>query len=183
MNREKIFLWAFAIFFQAAMVIIAQAIVYYSQNKNLIAAILPENINIALIQGLTLGIVIYLVIFSCYKAIESFRIWSRKVVMPMLKSFDPQLLLAMGVLAGVSEELLFRGALQPIIGIIAASLLFGLVHYYGKKELLLYGVIATLMGLIMGAAYIYTGEIVVAILAHSSYNFLVIKSYQLGIFS
>jgi membrane protease YdiL (CAAX protease family) len=72
--------------------------------------------------------------------------------------------------------------LQPVIGIVPASLLFGFVHYWGHKELVLYGIIATAMGFVMGAAFAYTGEILVPVVAHSVYNFLVLTALSKGLF-
>ncbi|MEC7377933.1 MAG: CPBP family intramembrane glutamic endopeptidase, partial [Pseudomonadota bacterium] len=52
-------------------------------------------------------------------------------------SYSPAVLVLLSVLAGVGEELLFRGAVQgwlvahtgPVTALLAASVLFGLVHY------------------------------------------------------
>ena len=47
--------------------------------------------------------------------------------------FEPTAgLLAVGLSAGVGEEILFRGALQPRMGLAATTLVFGVIHsYYG----------------------------------------------------
>ena len=52
-------------------------------------------------------------------------------------SYSPAVLILLSLLAGVGEELLFRGAIQgwlmtktdPVTAVLAASVLFGLVHY------------------------------------------------------
>lgn len=51
-------------------------------------------------------------------------------------------LILMSVLAGVSEELLFRGLLQPWIGPLLSNLLFGLVHWITP----LYALLAFVIG-------------------------------------
>jgi membrane protease YdiL (CAAX protease family) len=80
------------------------------------------------------------------------------------------------LLAGVGEELLFRGVLQsklgewttPVAGMIIASVVFGLAHALSK----LYFVLATLIGLYFGSLVLYFGELVTPIIAHALYDFV-----------
>lgn len=80
------------------------------------------------------------------------------------------------LLAGVGEELLFRGVVQwklgewfsPAIGLVLASLLFGAAHALSK----LYFILATVIGLYLGWFAMYFGEIVTPIVAHALYDFL-----------
>lgn len=57
---------------------------------------------------------------------------------------DPVSALVVGVAAGVGEEILFRGALQPRLGIVTTAVLFGVVH-------LNYGVSFSLLSVVMVA--------------------------------
>lgn len=69
------------------------------------------------------------------------------------------------------EELLFRGALQPLVGIVPAALIFALVHVsYYKKPVLL--VEAFFQGLILGALFQITGSVWIATIAHAVLNSL-----------
>lgn len=85
-------------------------------------------------------------------------------------------LLLVSLLAGVGEELLFRGVMQPALAgplgpwwaLLAASLVFGLVHALSVS----YAVFATLMGLWLGALWIASGNLLVPIVAHAAYDFL-----------
>jgi len=87
-------------------------------------------------------------------------------------------LAVVSALAGVGEELLFRGVVQPVvvhlttpvIGLIAASLLFGLAHCLTW----LYFVFATLIGLYLGSLALLCGEIVTPAVAHGLYDFVVL---------
>lgn len=80
------------------------------------------------------------------------------------------------LLAGVGEELLFRGVIQtklsewtsPAMGLVLASLLFGAAHALSK----LYFVLATLIGLYLGWFVQSYGELVTPIVAHALYDFL-----------
>jgi len=79
------------------------------------------------------------------------------------------------LLAGVSEELLFRGVIQyllahwttPVTGLALASLLFGLAHALSK----LYFVLATLIGLCFGWLVFRYNDLVAPMVAHSLYDF------------
>lgn len=70
--------------------------------------------------------------------------------------------------AGIGEELLFRGALQPAFGIAASSLLFALLHVqYGYTPfILVVVVIAVVLGLIRRYA-----STTIAIIVHVGYDF------------
>jgi membrane protease YdiL (CAAX protease family) len=80
------------------------------------------------------------------------------------------------LLAGVGEELLFRGVLQtligqwttPVFGLAITSLLFGLVHALSK----LYFVMAALIGLCFGWLVFHYNDLVAPMVAHSLYDFI-----------
>jgi membrane protease YdiL (CAAX protease family) len=82
------------------------------------------------------------------------------------------------ILAGVGEELAFRGVLQPllvrwtgeVVGIGLTSFLFGLGHALSRTYL----VLATLIGLFFGLLSYKTGEIASSIVAHALYDFVVL---------
>lgn len=78
-------------------------------------------------------------------------------------------LLAASSAAG--EELLFRGVIQPKLGLIAASLLFALSHFPVRKELILWPFYALTMGLVLGALRQLGGDIWSAVLLHFLVNF------------
>ena len=76
--------------------------------------------------------------------------------------------IALGLSAGISEELLFRGAIQPRLGLLLATLLFTIGH-------LQYGLtLATLqvfvIGLVFGLMRKRTGSVVVCMISHATYN-------------
>jgi hypothetical protein len=87
-------------------------------------------------------------------------------------------LLYLGFLAGVSEEILFRGFLQPWLerdwgwlgGLVFSNLIFALVHWVTP----LYALLAGLTGAYLGLALDFGGErnLLVPILIHSLYDFL-----------
>jgi len=97
-------------------------------------------------------------------------------------------LFILAVIAGVSEEVLFRGVIQPwmenlwgmSVGLIASNILFGLVHAITP----LYAVLATCVGIYLGLFLDYGGErnLLTPIVIHSVYDFLaflaIMKTYR-----
>ncbi len=90
--------------------------------------------------------------------------------------FEPLLALGVlgavlaGVLPGVSEELLFRGATQPRFGLLATAFLFMIVHAQYTVSPALAQILA--MGIILGLVR-ERANTTTAIAVHASYNFVV----------
>ncbi len=105
----------------------------------------------------------------------------RDNVQPLLERFGDASLFTLAVVAlsaGIGEEALFRGAIQTWVGswggvhvgVIVASVLFGLVHAVSVR----YAVYVTLVGLILGYLFLFTGSLVAAVLAHAVYDFVLL---------
>ncbi len=79
------------------------------------------------------------------------------------------------IVAGFSEELLFRGLIQAALtnwlgrttGLVMASLLFGLAHIITPT----YGMLAALIGVYLGWVWIATDNLLAPIVAHALYDF------------
>jgi membrane protease YdiL (CAAX protease family) len=78
--------------------------------------------------------------------------------------------IVLAVASGVAEEAFFRGLLQPALGWLLASLIFGLVHFAPKRELLPWTGFALAAGLVLGALFESTGNLVAPIVAHVGIN-------------
>lgn len=79
-------------------------------------------------------------------------------------------LIWLGLLPGLSEELLFRGVMLPAFGfdwfaLILSSLIFGVLHLSGSQQWP-YVVWATIVGLALGYSALVTGNLIVPIVAH-----------------
>ena len=85
-------------------------------------------------------------------------------------------LLFISILAGVSEELFFRGWMQtmlanlfgPLAGIIITSLLFGLAHYLSKE----YAIYAFVTGIYLGVIFHLTGNLYILMTIHAVYDLI-----------
>ncbi|MDB4895297.1 MAG: aminopeptidase-like protein, partial [Firmicutes bacterium] len=78
----------------------------------------------------------------------------------------------MVIMAGFGEEVLFRGGLQPTIGLIPAALLFGFSHGGWRREMWAYVVAAAVSGGVFGLVYWWTGDLWVPVIAHAGHNAL-----------
>jgi hypothetical protein len=75
-------------------------------------------------------------------------------------------ILLIAATAGIAEEVLFRGALQPRMGLPATSVFFGLLHWITPT----YFVFAALMGLYLGWAFEAYGSLFVPMVVHALYD-------------
>ncbi|NOS72979.1 MAG: CPBP family intramembrane metalloprotease [Methyloglobulus sp.] len=97
-------------------------------------------------------------------------------------------LFMLAAIAGISEEILFRGVIQPWMesswgitaGLIGSNILFGLVHAITP----LYTILAVLVGIYLGLSLDYGGDrnLLTPIIIHGLYDFLaflaLMRSYR-----
>jgi len=103
-----------------------------------------------------------------------------ETVAPMFQRLNLAELAMISLLAGLGEEMLFRGVIQIAvaewlggtsgfyIGLAAASLLFGIAHAITPG----YAVYATAIGVYLGWIWAANGNLLVPIVAHAVYDFL-----------
>lgn len=72
--------------------------------------------------------------------------------------------------SGVGEEAFFRGALQPRVGLVAASLLFGAAHFVPRRGLIAWSLFSVAAGFLLGGLFVWTGNLVAPITAHVGIN-------------
>jgi membrane protease YdiL (CAAX protease family) len=84
----------------------------------------------------------------------------------------PWVCVALAIVSGVAEEAFFRGALQPRVGLVAASGLFALAHFAPRRAFLPWPVFAFAAGLCFGALLERTGSLLAPIVAHACVNAL-----------
>ena len=76
----------------------------------------------------------------------------------------------LALLSGVAEEAFFRGALQPQVGLLAASLLFGAAHFVPRRELIPWTGFSIAAGLLLGWLFDATGNLLAPVVAHAVIN-------------
>lgn len=80
--------------------------------------------------------------------------------------------LAVAVLSGFGEEVLFRGVLQPFLGLWLSALLFGMLHIGPNRHFWPWTLMAGTAGLIFGTMFMVTGNLMAPVLAHGVVNYL-----------
>lgn len=104
--------------------------------------------------------------------------FTQEVICPLLYPCTRTDLLGISVLAGLGEELLFRGVLQPVLmswlginlGLAAASVLFGLLH----AATFTYALFAGLLGALLGWLALVRENLLAPIVAHALYDFVIL---------
>ncbi|NES75849.1 MULTISPECIES: CPBP family intramembrane glutamic endopeptidase [unclassified Okeania] len=85
-------------------------------------------------------------------------------------------LIWLGLLPGLSEELLFRGVILSALGLdtvalIASSIFFGVLHLSGKQQWP-YMIWAIIVGMVLGYSALATGNLLIPIIAHILTNLI-----------
>jgi hypothetical protein len=133
----------------------------------------------ALLLGLGLAVGITIASSLVYRLWPAYRQSADFYLQLVLKPLVLPDLIWLGLLPGMSEELLFRGVMLPAvglnaIGVVASSLLFGILHMSGRQQWP-YVVWATTVGLLLGFSALATGNLLVPIVAHVVTN--LVSSY------
>lgn len=99
----------------------------------------------------------------------------RKIKQFLLEALGPSLvactwydLLFLATVAGIGEELLFRGVLQPVCGLFWSNVLFGLAHFITPAYALFAGAVGGYLGGLLEGA----NNLLAPIVAHALYDFL-----------
>lgn len=184
---EKFFITA--CYFEAGLIIIAVVLGWIANIDPFENIIFSEN---AVFYGLLATFPLFLLFMAMeYMALPSVQ-QIRKVLLdtlgPSLHHCNWADLFVLAAIAGISEEVLFRGVIQPWMenswgmtaGLIVSNLLFGLVHAVTP----LYFFLATCVGIYLGLFLDYGGErnLLTPIVIHGVYDFLaflvIMKTYR-----
>lgn len=124
----------------------------------------------ALLVGLATGGVLLGLAAGLSKMLPSFRHAERATerVLKRLR-LSPAAAGGLAIATSLGEEVLFRGALLPAIGLVPQAILFGLLHPAGRKGWS-YSVYAVASALLLGGLVLVTGRLLPAILAHLVVN-------------
>jgi membrane protease YdiL (CAAX protease family) len=120
--------------------------------------------------GITLASTLMYFLWTAYRRSADF--YLKFVLQPLLIQDLPWL----GLLPGLSEELLFRGVMLPALGlnplgVIISSVCFGVLHMSGLQQWP-YMIWATVIGLLLGISTLATGNLLVPIVAHVTTNLI-----------
>jgi membrane protease YdiL (CAAX protease family) len=128
---------------------------------------------LALVSDLALGLAVGALVVVASNLTTRYTGWGEELARAMGSALGPistpnAVLLAFA--SGMAEEMLFRGALQPRVGLVLASLLFGCVHFVPNRIFLPWTVFAVLVGGLLGLLFQWTGNLVAPATAHILVN-------------
>jgi uncharacterized protein len=119
--------------------------------------------------SLGLGLALALTVVAVTPRLVERTEWARalhlelRVIISPLSSAEISIL---AITSGFAEEIFFRGAMQPILGLVPTSLIFGAVHIGPKPLYFAWTTWAFVMGLLFGLIFDLTGVLWGPILAH-----------------
>jgi membrane protease YdiL (CAAX protease family) len=121
------------------------------------------------LRGLTCGAALLCLSWYFEQSFESFQ-QLKDLVKNLLGQAPVPAALYLALISAVGEEILFRGALQPALGLWVTSALFGLMHIGPNGRISSWSIWAFGAGLVIGWMYQESGELWSAMLAHFVVN-------------
>lgn len=131
------------------------------------------------LAALPLVALFFVLLHSPVRPLQRIQRFSEEVIRPLLAPCSVIDLIGISCLAGLGEEILFRGVIQEAftnrinvwVGILVASVLFGLMH----SITFTYALLATLMGAYLGWVWMWADHnLLVIVITHALYDFLVL---------
>jgi len=127
------------------------------------------------LAGIASGILLGLgIVFVSRLALYRFD-WARSLHREFRGLLNPMSdfeIVVLAVASSVGEEMFFRGALLPAVGLVASSAVFTLLHIGPKARHLPWTLSSFGAGLLFGAMFLWTGDLTGPVLAHFLVNFL-----------
>ena len=123
--------------------------------------------------SLALGVLLGMIVTALTPILVERTAWARALqaeLEPIAKALTGRDIALLALLSGVSEELFFRGAMQPVLGLLPTSLIFGALHTGPKRAFIAWSVWAFVMGLAFGWIYDFTGVLWGPVFAHVFIN-------------
>ncbi|HEY1692611.1 MAG TPA: CPBP family intramembrane glutamic endopeptidase [Polyangiaceae bacterium] len=99
--------------------------------------------------------------------------WARSLhaaLRPAVHGAGDASLLAIAIASAAGEELLFRGLLVPLLGVVVSSLAFGALHQIRGPARWGWMAWATVMGFVFGGVFVATGSLAGPVVAHAIIN-------------
>ncbi len=134
-----------------------------------------ESNTLDLLRGPAIGLAIGLAVVMLSRLATRYLHWARRLhsefrsILGELSTHD---IFILAFASAVGEELLFRGALMPWLGVWAQAALFGALHFGPGKRFLPWTLSALVVGVGFGFLTQWSGDLGAAIAAHFTINLL-----------
>ncbi len=164
-----------AVKFYSVFLLVALCILILQNRLSLNLFVNLELMHFATDLGFAIAVALLMVGFSLY-AIKTF-LWAQILNIEFKRIFVPlkdwQIFL-IAFCSGTTEETVFRGIIQPLIGIFPTSLLFGLMHLIPNKVFIPWTLYTIFGGFLFGCLFEIAGTLFPSIISHILINFIMI---------
>lgn len=159
--------------------ILSVIIIHFLQQRLFFEVLLEgDSYIIQLITGISFGILFGLAALKLITYPQLKKVLDDYVIIRQIKEYSltPFQVFHISIVAGITEEILFRAAIQPLLGIWLTSLLFIAIHGYIRFKTghhMMFGLFTFLLSMMLGYLYMFFG-IFAAIAAHAVYDVIVL---------
>ena len=164
-----------AIKFYSVLLLIALGVLAFQNRLSFSIFINLDLIEFIIDLSLGIGATTLTVGLSLY-ASQKF-LWAKILDIEFQKIFVPLKdwhILLIAVWSGTTEETVFRGIIQPVIGIFPTSLLFGLMHLIPNKVFIPWTLYTIFGGFLFGCLFEIRQNLFPSIITHILVNFIII---------
>jgi len=168
------------VFWPSAFLVLCGVIlaIVFEEHSAISIFIITKPLISSLLIGSALGILLFLGIWLLMRKLANYFLELTDISRQLnvfFRNFSYPQIIVISVVAGVGEELLFRGVIQNYLvyltnlwlGIVLAALIFGVLHYLNRS----YVVFATLIGVMIGYLYHHTNDLYLVMSLHAVYDF------------
>jgi len=123
------------------------------------------------VLGAAIGLAVVLLSRLCVKHF----VWGRALHRSFADILGPlsnREILVLALASSIGEELLFRGAVQPWLGLWVQAIIFAALHVGPGVRFLPWTASAFVLGLVFGRVFEFTGDLGAPIVAHFTINYL-----------
>lgn len=128
---------------------------------------------VATLTSALLGLFLAMILVVTTRLAVTRYAWARRLhgeLRPAARDLSIGQIFIIAGLSSLGEEVLFRGLLTPVLGVVGSAVLFGLLHQIRGPSRWVWTAWATAVGLCLGAIFAATGSLVGPLLAHAIVN-------------
>jgi hypothetical protein len=187
-REDRRTLYYASVFSGLIWLILGSLILYYFQDKTLFSLIAEQqNWLLQILTGSMFGVVLGVAAVLLIRHPAYRHILKDYAIIRQIQEFSltPVLIFFISIIAGITEEVLFRAAIQPLLGVWITSLIFIAIHGYIRFKSanhFLFTLFTFVLSMVLGLLTMYLG-VVSSMAAHAIYDVIVlfgIKKFVIG---